>query len=81
MAQMVRDAARAKTHDALLGAAREMLDGVTATGLIAARDRAVRALDAVAGDLAAYLVDRWATGYEPLRDPAYPRRVAEVLDG
>lgn len=132
MAQMVRDAARAKTHDALLEATREALDGVTATQLRATCDRALCVLDAVSADLglllrseaevaavharrlfgrmarvvqgallleqaersaaspglgwlgtaATYCVDRWAdAGYEPLRDPAYPRRVAEVLDG
>lgn len=34
------------------------------------------------GAAAGYLVDRWAdTGYEPLRDPTYPHRVATVLEG
>jgi alkylation response protein AidB-like acyl-CoA dehydrogenase len=45
MAQMLRDAARSKMHDAVLSAAQEMLVGVRAPALSRTRDRALTALD------------------------------------
>jgi alkylation response protein AidB-like acyl-CoA dehydrogenase len=49
VAQLLRDAARAKMHDPFFGAVRDLLLGATAAGLGPLRERALRALDTLRG--------------------------------
>src|SRR3972149_5615434 len=51
MAQLLRDALRAKMHEPLLGAAQEILLGVREPSLAGSRDRALAALDEARGGL------------------------------
>ncbi len=55
LAQFMRDAARAKMHEPLVGRAREMLLGIRRADLAATRDRALAALDGAAERLGALL--------------------------
>jgi alkylation response protein AidB-like acyl-CoA dehydrogenase len=55
MAQLLRDAQRAKMHDALLGAAQDLLLGVHEPALAARRDRALGALEDTRGAFARLL--------------------------
>ncbi|HLE44857.1 MAG TPA: acyl-CoA dehydrogenase family protein, partial [Methylomirabilota bacterium] len=55
MAQMLRDAARAKMHDALLGYAQDVLLGAGPAAFSKTRDRALAALEETRGRLAGLL--------------------------
>ena len=55
MAQLLRDAARSKMHDALVARTQGMLLGVDRAALVPARDRALSALDDVRGRLTGLL--------------------------